>query len=165
MEYRNAVNTTSRLQYAAPVGQVLISHDTYRHVRGFFEVEPLDPVTVKGKTEPVQVYVVLRERPRAFRLGTRGVEGIETRMVGRETELQLLQNHFAQACAEEAGRMVIITGEAGVGKSRLLYEFEHSLERYPHQSTCRHFPQLHHAEIVARILLPGPTCRGTCAKR
>lgn len=132
----DAVNAASRLQYAAPVGGVLVSHDTYRHARGFFEVQPLEPISIRGKTELLQVYVVLRARPRAFRLSTRGVEGIETRMVGREVELRFLQHHFEQALLKGAGRWVAIIGEAGVGKSRLLYEFERWLEFLPQRSTC-----------------------------
>ncbi|MBA3532489.1 MAG: adenylate/guanylate cyclase domain-containing protein [Ardenticatenales bacterium] len=58
----DTVNLASRLEGAAPVGGVLISHDTYRHVRGLFDVEPLEPIRVKGKAEPVQVYVVQRAK-------------------------------------------------------------------------------------------------------
>jgi len=61
-------------------------------------------VTVKGKAEPVQVYVVQRAKPRAFRLATRGVEGIETRMVGREGELKRLQDVFLLATKMASGR-------------------------------------------------------------
>ncbi len=87
----DAVNLASRLETAAPVGSVLIGHDTYRQVRGIFDVEPQDPLTVKGKTEPVQTYVIQRAKPRAFRLHTRGVEGVETRMIGRDAELMMMQ--------------------------------------------------------------------------
>ncbi len=71
----DAVNLASRLEHAAPVDGVLISHDTYRHVRGIFDVREQEPLTVKGKAERVQTYVVERAKPRAFRLHTRGVEG------------------------------------------------------------------------------------------
>ncbi|MBN1887014.1 MAG: tetratricopeptide repeat protein [Thermoflexales bacterium] len=124
----DTVNLASRLEEAAPVGGVLISHATYRHVRGLFDVLPQAPLAVKGKLEPVQTYVVQHAKPRAFRMGTRGVEGIETRMVGRETELETLQSAFASAIAEERTWLVTVIGEAGVGKSRLLYEFENWLE-------------------------------------
>ena len=69
----------------------LISHATYQHVRGRFDVDALAPIRVKGKAEPIQVYVVRGEKPRAFHLHTRGVEGIDTRMIGRENELASLQ--------------------------------------------------------------------------
>ena len=83
----DTVNVASRLETSAPVGEVLMSHDTYRHVRGIFDVQALEPLPVKGKTEPLRVYQVQRAKPRAFRQRTRGVEGVETRITGREAEL------------------------------------------------------------------------------
>ena len=127
----DTVNLASRLEHAAAVGSVLISHDTYRHVRGVFDVQPREPLAVKGKAEPVQTYVVLRPKARAFRMATRGVEGIETRMVGRASELSLLQEAFADAAESAETRTIVVIGEGGVGKSRLLYEFETWLELWP----------------------------------
>jgi len=127
----DAVNLASRLEHAAPVGGVLISHDTYRHVHGIFDVSSQKPLRVKGKTEPVQTYVVLRAKPRAFRIATRGVEGVETRMVGRDAELLILQDTFRDAMEESETRLVTIVGEAGVGKSRLLNEFEDWIDLLP----------------------------------
>jgi len=126
-----AVNLAARLESAAPPGGLLISHDTYRHVRGLFDVEPQDPVQAKGFDEPVQVYRVLRLKPRAFRTYTRGVEGVETRMVGRESELKYLQDALLTAIEEGEGQVITISGEAGVGKSRLLYEFQNWIELLP----------------------------------
>ncbi len=127
----DAVNLASRLEHAAPVGGILISHDTYRHVRGVFDVQQQEPLKVKGKVEPVQAYVVQQAKPRAFRMATRGVEGIETRMVGRDAELLTLQNAFHDVVEEAETRVVTIVGDAGVGKSRLLYEFENWIELLP----------------------------------
>jgi class 3 adenylate cyclase/tetratricopeptide (TPR) repeat protein len=127
----DAVNLASRLEHAAPVGGILISHDTYRHVRGVFDVLAQEPIQVKGKAEPVQTYVVQRAKPRAFRLATRGVEGIETRMVGRDHELGMLQEAYADAIESAETRVVTVVGEAGVGKSRLLYEFDNWIELRP----------------------------------
>jgi class 3 adenylate cyclase/tetratricopeptide (TPR) repeat protein len=127
----DAVNLASRLEGAAPVGGVLISHATYRHVRGVFDVQAQEPVALKGKAAPVRTYVVQRAKARAFRLGTRGVEGVETRMVGRDAELLTLQNIFRDAMEDAETRVVTVVGEAGVGKSRLLYEFENWLELLP----------------------------------
>jgi len=120
----DTVNLARRLQEAAPIGGILISHDTYRHVRGIFSVWMMEPITVKGKAEPVPIYVVLRARPRASRLASRGVEGIETRMVGREAELARLQETLRTAIKRRETQFVTVVGEAGVGKSRLLYEFD-----------------------------------------
>jgi ABC-type oligopeptide transport system substrate-binding subunit/class 3 adenylate cyclase len=129
----DAVNLSSRMKQAAPTGGVLISHDTYRHVRGVFDVLEQEPIQVKGKARPVQTYLVQRAKPRAFHMSTRGVAGIETRMVGRDAELLMLQNMFRDATEDGEAQVVTIVGEAGVGKSRLLYEFEKWIELLPEQ--------------------------------
>ena len=127
----DAVNLASRLEHAAPVGGILISHNTYRHVRGVFDVQPLEPISVKGKAEPIQVYVVNRARPRAFRLTTRGVEGIETRTIGREAELARMKAALWAAQEHRRTHLINLVAEAGTGKSRLLYEFSKWLELLP----------------------------------
>ena len=127
----DAINLAARLEQNAPIGGILISRDTYQLVRGLFEVQALDPIAVKGKAEPVRVYAVQRARPRAFRMPqARGVEaaiGRETRTVGREAELKRLQDAFHLAAGGEC-RVVTVVGDAGVGKSRLLWEFERWLD-------------------------------------
>jgi class 3 adenylate cyclase/predicted ATPase len=128
----NTVNVSSRLQQAAPTGGILISHDTYQHVRGVFEVTILEPITVKGKSEPIQVYTINGLRPRAFRVPTRGVEGIETRTVGREEELTKMQSAFWQVVEQHQLHLINIVAEAGTGKSRLLYEFTRWLDVQNH---------------------------------
>jgi predicted ATPase/class 3 adenylate cyclase len=128
----NTVNVSSRLQAAAPIDGILISHDTYQHVRGVFEVTVLDPIQVKGKSEPIQVYTVNSIKPRAFRVATRGVEGIETRTIGREEELAKMQTAFQQVIEQRKLHLINIVAEAGKGKSRLLYEFTKWLDAQTH---------------------------------
>ena len=127
----DTVNLASRLQSAAPPGGVLIAHDSYRHVRGVFDVAPQEPLVVKGKAEPVLTYLVQVAKPRAWRVGSRGVEGIETRMVGRDGELLILQGAFRDAIEGNETRLVVVTGEAGIGKSRLVAEFSSWAELLP----------------------------------
>jgi len=127
----STVNLGARMESAAPPGGLLISHNTYRHVRGVFDVESLAPIELKGFDEPMPVYLVLRSKPRAFKLRTLGVEGVETRMVGRELELKRLQDALLAAVEDGEGQVVTLTGEAGVGKSRLLYEFQNWIELMP----------------------------------
>ena len=127
----DTVNTASRLEHAAPVGGILISHDTYRQVRGIFDMQELEPITVKGKVEPIQVYVVERLRPRSFYNTTRGVEGITTRMIGRQEQLQQVQDALRRAIDTSRRQMVTIVGEAGVGKSRLIREFYNWIDGLP----------------------------------
>lgn len=129
----DTVNLASRLEHAAPVGGVIISHDTYRHVRGVFDVDALPALRVKGKSEPIRTYRVDRAKPRAFRLVARGVEGIETRLVGRDGELRLLQDGLREVMAEGCARCFTVVGEAGIGKSRLLWAFTESVELLPEQ--------------------------------
>ena len=126
-----AVNIAARMEQTAPAGGLRISHDTYRHVRGVFDVEPQPPMAVKGVDEPVVTYLVLRAKPRAFRVATRGIEGVETRMVGRDAELEQLQDAFYRLCSGGTLAAVTVVAEAGIGKSRLLYEFENWAEAQP----------------------------------
>ena len=63
-------------------------------MRGIFDLEPLEAIQAKGFSEPVRVYRVLRAKPRAFYRGMRVVEGIETRMIGREAELEMLKDAY-----------------------------------------------------------------------
>lgn len=129
----DAVNLAARMEQAAPPGSILISHDTYRHVRGVFDVRQLEPLTVKGRAEAVQTYLVQQAKTRAFYKPSRGVEGIETRMVGREAELKHLQDAFYTALEDRELQMTTASGEAGVGKSRLLHEFDVWSELLPQQ--------------------------------
>jgi class 3 adenylate cyclase len=107
----DTVNTAKRLESAAPVGGVLISHDTFRHVRGVFNVTALAPVAAKGKAEPLQVYLVRSAKPRAFRQPARGVQGIETHMVGRQAEMDLLHAAVHRMVEESKGCLMLVTGE------------------------------------------------------
>ncbi len=126
----STISLANRLMQNA-AGLVLITHDTYRQVRGVFDVQPDLPVRLRGRSEPVATYRVLAAKPHAFRINTRGVEGVETRMVGLEAELKHLQNAFLDAFEDGETHVVTISGEAGVGKSRLLYEFAEWAELRP----------------------------------
>jgi len=124
----SAVNIAARMEQTAPAGALRISHETYRHVRGVFDVEPQAPIEIKGITGPVRSYLVTRAKPRAFRMANRGLEGIETQMVGRDAELARVGDAFLGAREDKALRQVTIVGEPGIGKSRLGLEFTHWLE-------------------------------------
>ena len=127
----DAINLASRMEQHAPPGGILITHDTYRHVRGVFDVAPQEPLTVKGKRDPVRTYLVERAKPQAFHKLLRGVEGVETPMVGRMAELLRLQEAYLDAIQAEETRLVTIVGEAGIGKTRLLDEFDKWSELRP----------------------------------
>ena len=125
------VSLAARLESAAEPGTVLISRDTYAHVRGFFDVQARSPVAAKGFAEPAPVFQVLRAKARPIYRLRRGVEGVETRMVGRELELRRLQKILEEVLADGERQMVTIIGEAGLGKSRLLHEFENWIDLQP----------------------------------
>jgi class 3 adenylate cyclase len=119
-----AVNIAARMEQTAPAGALRVSHDTYAQVRGLFEVDAQEPVAVKGVDTPLQSYLVKRAKPRNFRIGTLQVEGVATKMIGRDAELGALQAAFRRLFAERRLAAVTVVADAGVGKSRLLYEFE-----------------------------------------
>jgi class 3 adenylate cyclase/tetratricopeptide (TPR) repeat protein len=119
------VNRAARIQAAAVPGGILISHDTHRHVRGRFSFTEVEPLALKGIAEPVRAYLVGSERPAGYRLDeARGVEGVETRTVGRDIPLRQLQDHFRDVADERRWRVVTVVGDAGVGKTRLLLELD-----------------------------------------
>ena len=89
--------------------------------------------SIRGRTEPVQVYLVLGLKPRLFYASGRGVQGVETRMVGRDAELEQLKALLQQAVQGRVGHVLTIIGDAGVGKSRLIHEFNNWVRALPYE--------------------------------
>ncbi len=125
----STVNLAERLQTVAPPGGILISHDTYLQVRGIFQLERRPQLALKGKSGPVPTYLVNVEKPRLLHMSNRGVVGLKTSMVGRDSELGLLEAAFRNVAGDEQGRLITVVAEAGIGKSRLRWEFEHQLDQ------------------------------------
>lgn len=121
-----AVNVAARMEQTAPAGALRISHDTWQLVRGLFDVLPQEPMQVKGVDAPIRSVLVQRLRPAAARAAGRGIEGVQTRMVGRDAELDALQDAVTRLVAERRLGVVTVVADAGIGKSRLLHEFEQS---------------------------------------
>jgi class 3 adenylate cyclase len=128
----DTVNLASRLQQIAPVGDVLVSHETYQLVRGLFEMQAQEPVRVKGKAELVRAYAVV-QAARGFRMRTRRVEGIRDAH-GWTLNCKALQEAFAQAMTHSQTKLAVVVGEVGVGKSRCCTEFEKWLRLWPDRS-------------------------------
>lgn len=127
MEYQaigDAVNLAARVQSLANPGKVLISESTYHGRSQFIECTDLGMVTVKGKAEPVHVYQVLHLKDATPNYLA---DKTDIPMVGREKELSQLQDLTA-AVKAGIGRIAIISGEPGVGKSRLVSEWRATLE-------------------------------------
>jgi serine/threonine protein kinase/tetratricopeptide (TPR) repeat protein len=117
------ITLAGRLKDAAPPGGILVAHETFTLVRGVFTFTQGEPLRVRGRKDPIEVYLVTRVKPRAFRLQALGIEGVETKMIGREIELRLLQEAMTLTLEDGETQVVTVVGEAGVGKSRLLFEF------------------------------------------
>jgi class 3 adenylate cyclase/tetratricopeptide (TPR) repeat protein len=115
----DVVNTAARLQTAAPVGSVLVGQTTRDATRAVIEYDPHDPVTVKGKADPLAVWVAVRAR------GSVGeaLADTTTPMVGRIEELGILQRAYTRAVRESSVQLVTIVAEPGLGKSRLVQAF------------------------------------------
>ncbi len=102
---------------------ILISHNTYRYVRGVFEFVAADSIRVSSQRQRLKVYQVVGAKPRTFFGNVGGVEGISTAMVGRDAELKYLQDSYSLAVEDHETQSVTVVGEAGMGKTRLLFEF------------------------------------------
>jgi len=124
----DVVNTASRLQGAAPVGGVLVGPKTYAATRQVFDYQALAPVALKGKAEPVAVFQALA--PRA-RLGGDLTRSLSTPMVGRQIDLGLVTGAFQKAVQESTVQLVVVAGEPGVGKSRLVAELGSFVDSWP----------------------------------
>ncbi len=126
----DTTNLAARLQQLARPGEILVSDATRRLVQGFFDLEDLGPQELRGKSAPVRAFRVLRERPVGSRVDARAEAGL-TPLVARERELAILRDALA-AAREGRGRACFLVGDAGIGKSRLLFEFRRSLRGVPH---------------------------------
>jgi class 3 adenylate cyclase/tetratricopeptide (TPR) repeat protein len=114
----DAVNVAARLEQAAAPREVLIGELTYRLVRDAAEVEAVEPLTLKGKAQPVPAY-----RLNVVRSGAAAARRQDAPMVGRDAEFALLKRTLAEVVEARAARSVTIVGDAGVGKTRLTSEF------------------------------------------
>ncbi|MGC8659518.1 MAG: adenylate/guanylate cyclase domain-containing protein, partial [Desulfomonilaceae bacterium] len=117
----DTINMAARMEQMAEPGTTYVTEDTFRLTEGFFRFEAPGEKQVKGKDKPLKVYSVLAPSTRKTRFDVSAERGL-TRFLGRERELELLIDAFERAKSGR-GQAVSIMGEAGVGKSRLLYEF------------------------------------------
>jgi class 3 adenylate cyclase/tetratricopeptide (TPR) repeat protein len=127
MDYSAVGPTThlaARMEQLARPGSIRFPASTLRLVEGFVRVQAIGPVPVKGMSEPVEVYELMGASAIRRRLQAAVARDL-TRFVGRDTEIAAI-NHTRQRAAAGHGQIVAAVGEAGVGKSRLMYEFVHS---------------------------------------
>jgi predicted ATPase/class 3 adenylate cyclase len=121
----DAVNVAARLEQNAPAGEVLLGDVTHELVQHHVEVERLE-LALKGKPEPVPAYRLIDVHDIAAPIHA------DTPLLGRDREVEQLTEEFRTAVAEGAPRLVTVTGEAGVGKSRLIADFVASVADEAH---------------------------------
>jgi predicted ATPase/class 3 adenylate cyclase len=127
MDYSAVGQTThlaARMEQLATPGTIRLTATTLRLVEGLVQVQALGPIPVKGMTEPVEVFELVGASALRRRLQAAAARGL-THFVGREAELAALRHALGQAGAGH-GQVVAVVGEAGVGKSRLVYEYVHT---------------------------------------
>lgn len=121
----DTVNLASRIEGLAKSGSTYVTEATYRLTEGYFRYEALGEYRIKGKSVPIKAYRVIGPKNRRTRFDVSTDRGL-TSFIGRERELELILDGFARA-KDGRGQAFSIVSEAGVGKSRLLYEFRKAI--------------------------------------
>jgi len=121
----DVINVASRLSSLASPGEILVGPETYRQAEGYFAFEKLEPATVKGKAEAIQLYRVLR--PREEPITVHRLHGLRADLIGRKVEMSQL-GEAVERLREGKGAIISICGDAGTGKSRLIEEFKSTLD-------------------------------------
>ncbi len=121
----DAVNVASRLQSAASPDTILVGERTYFTTRNVFDFRPIAPLNLRGKGEPVTAWVVvgMRQLSQTIIQHPRGIEGLQSPLVGRDLELTLMHATYARVQAEQRPHLITLLGAPGIGKSRLVRDF------------------------------------------
>ncbi|MFQ5917027.1 MAG: adenylate/guanylate cyclase domain-containing protein, partial [Candidatus Binatia bacterium] len=122
----DTTNLAARIQQAAKPGEVWMSRGTRTIIRDYFQDEPVGEIPLKGKAKPQPIYCVVSERAGVRTRFEAGLVRGVTELVGRRPEMEALRTQFERAKAGDA-QIVDVVGEAGVGKSRLVFEFQNAL--------------------------------------
>jgi class 3 adenylate cyclase len=132
-------NVAARMQGLAAPDTVVISSTTYRLIQGYFDCQELGEQTLRGVSQPMPVYQVLQESGMQSRLDVASTRGL-TPLVGRESEVTLLLERWEQV-KDGQGQVILLSGEAGIGKSRLVQVLKDHVAEEPHTRwECRSSP-------------------------
>ena len=144
-------NVAARLQGIAAPNTLVISATTFHLLGGFFACQPLGTPPLKGQAQPLEVYQVLHESTARSRLEAAGSTGL-TPLVGREQEVGLLLERWAQV-KEGIGQVVLLSGEAGIGKSRLVQVLKEHVATEPQTwlTPCQCSPYHEHSALYPWI--------------
>jgi len=123
----DAVNVAARLQTLANIDAILVSQAVYQSTRPIFDFAPAGPQWIRGRSEPVETYEVVGEKAQPGPV--RGLEGLRAPLIGRDQELARLRQVAQELLTAGRGAIVTLSGEAGLGKSRLTGEFKQQLDR------------------------------------
>ena len=130
----DVVNTAARLQQAAPVGTLVVGQQTFETTKHAIEYDALEPISVKGKAEPLCVWLAKRARSP---LDVDAEQGDRSPFIGRKHELGLLKETYSRTLRESSIQLVTLAGEPGVGKSRLVAECRSFVDEQPAPATWR----------------------------
>jgi TOMM system kinase/cyclase fusion protein len=151
-------NIAARIQGIAEPNSVVISSATYRLVQGFFDVETLGEHELRGVTQPITVYRVFGDTGAQSRLEVAATRGL-TPLIGRESETTLLFDRWAQV-KDGQGQVVHLSGEVGIGKSRLVQVLKDHVSEDNHtQLECRSSPYFTNSALYPVIDLIQRTLR------
>ncbi len=142
----DVVNTAARLQAAAPVNGILVNEITFDATRQTIDYGEAEPVSAKGKAEPIRVWEALQARSR---VGVDVAHATRAPLVGRERELDALRDALVRARSEQSVQLVTLVGVPGIGKSRLVYELMQVVDQEPELVTWRQGRSLPYGEGVS----------------
>lgn len=125
----DSVNLARRLEEAAAPGEVLVSDSVYRQTHRLFTFDHLPPIAMKHISQPVQPYRLVA--PKAAPMTMRGIDGLSAPMIGREREFRQVQELVERLIQERIGGLLLLAGEGGMGKSRMIRELKHALVDEP----------------------------------
>jgi predicted ATPase/class 3 adenylate cyclase len=123
----DSVNLASRLQALAPINGIVVSSSTYQHVNRQFEVQPFPPAQLKGFEQPLAFYAIVKERSHVA-LAPDSASALAP-LIGRDDVFAALHTAWRRMYEGQSGRIIVLAAEPGLGKSRLMLEFERWLRQ------------------------------------